>query len=267
MEQTLSYETLYEIFRNEKNRDDIQELSPTFYTDVVGYLSKNKKLLEEATINNFSEEEKEDFSRQIKNIKNLIKEIYDRRETKILNLAVNYSRTKSESIEVQSLLPQEKEFYKICIETLDVFRKKNLEKTLRGTSFSEQSSNLDSQKDLSLKKSSDIETTVENKQEINTEIKDENLIEDNLECVTKNSNENNENTDEEVKSEISLNENEKSSDEKDIERLKIKFKEFVPKFLGKELEIYGPFEAGDTAELPSELARILLKKEKAEETL
>jgi len=39
----------------------------------------------------------------------------------------------------------------------------------------------------------------------------------------------------------------------------------VPKFLGPELETYGPFEEQDIASLPSKIANILIRKERAEE--
>jgi DNA replication initiation complex subunit (GINS family) len=45
----------------------------------------------------------------------------------------------------------------------------------------------------------------------------------------------------------------------------IRFIKPVPKFLGTELEIYGPFEENDIASLPSRIAKVLIKKERAEE--
>ena len=46
---------------------------------------------------------------------------------------------------------------------------------------------------------------------------------------------------------------------------KIKFLDTVSKFVGRELEVYGPFESGDTEKLPLELADILIDKGRAEE--
>jgi len=45
----------------------------------------------------------------------------------------------------------------------------------------------------------------------------------------------------------------------------IRFIYSVPKFLGHYLEVYGPFEEDDTANLPEEIADILIKKGRAEE--
>ena len=49
------------------------------------------------------------------------------------------------------------------------------------------------------------------------------------------------------------------------EKKKIKLLHAIPKFVGRELEIYGPFEDGEIEELPLELANILIDKGKAEE--
>jgi len=38
---TISFESLFELLRREKNREDIQELYPAFYQDLAHYL-KNK---------------------------------------------------------------------------------------------------------------------------------------------------------------------------------------------------------------------------------
>ncbi len=45
----------------------------------------------------------------------------------------------------------------------------------------------------------------------------------------------------------------------------VRFLHAVPKFLGKELEVYGPFEEEDVASLPEEIAEVLINKDRAEE--
>jgi len=128
----ITYETLYEILRNEKNREDIQELSPSFYEDVVTYLQKNQKMLNEALQKNASDEEKEDLVRQVKNIKNMIKEIYERREKKIITLALHKSRTNSASLEIDTILVQEKELYEKLVGLMNCLRKEILFRALDG---------------------------------------------------------------------------------------------------------------------------------------
>ena len=45
----------------------------------------------------------------------------------------------------------------------------------------------------------------------------------------------------------------------------IRFLSPVPKFVGEELEVYGPFEEDDVANLPFRIASLLIKKGRAEE--
>ena len=49
------------------------------------------------------------------------------------------------------------------------------------------------------------------------------------------------------------------------DKKKIRFTHAVPKFVGRELEVYGPFESSEIIELPLELAKILIDKGRAEE--
>ena len=41
----LTLETLYDILRNEKKREDLQKLEGTFFHDVVAYLGEKQELL------------------------------------------------------------------------------------------------------------------------------------------------------------------------------------------------------------------------------
>lgn len=45
----------------------------------------------------------------------------------------------------------------------------------------------------------------------------------------------------------------------------IRFIQPIPKFVGENLETYGPFEEDDVANLPSSIARLLIEKRRAEE--
>ena len=47
--------------------------------------------------------------------------------------------------------------------------------------------------------------------------------------------------------------------------VRVKFKQFCDKFVGPDLEIMGPYEEGDVAELPRAAAEIVVSKELAEE--
>ena len=60
------------------------------------------------------------------------------------------------------------------------------------------------------------------------------------------------------------NENQEKKDENSTTKL-VRFLNAVPKFVGTELEEYGPFEEEDIANLPLPIADLLLEKGKVEE--
>jgi DNA replication initiation complex subunit (GINS family) len=237
----ITYETLYEMLRNEKNRDDIQKLTDTFYQDVVEYLKRNNKMLEEAILSGTSDNDKEEIFRQIKNIKNLIKELYERREKKILNLAINRSRSRTGIIESDALLIEERELYAKFVDILDCFRDSILNRTLKAKLpiISEGTCAVDYQQDsenIIVNTDQEIANPVESSSlEMNSENHPKTHTDDSSSIETR--------------------------DDK-----KLIFKESVQKFLGNNLEVYGPFEANEVATLPFELANILIRKGKAEET-
>jgi len=119
----ITYETLFDILRLEKGRDDIQELSENFFADVVAYMRQKKELLEkrehEAGIEEFDDVKK--IQIQYENIQRIIKEIYERREKKILAIALNSSRTNL-GVSMHNLLPQERVFVTVVKSVLDTQR-------------------------------------------------------------------------------------------------------------------------------------------------
>src|SRR3989338_3323098 len=90
----ITYDTLFELLRREKNREELQQLPETFFADVVIYLrEKNNVLSRNNDDNVFSAEEKEKTKGQLDNVKKIIKEFYEKRERKIMEMAIFKSRT------------------------------------------------------------------------------------------------------------------------------------------------------------------------------
>ncbi|MCX6710198.1 MAG: hypothetical protein NTV63_04595 [Candidatus Woesearchaeota archaeon] len=118
----ITYETLFEIQRREKNRDDLQKLDPTFFSDVVKYLQDKKNILSQAQSTLFSSEEKEKTEIQVQNIRKIIKDLYDRRERKIIETAIIKSKTKSSAIAIENMLPEEKHIFNEVVKVLDLAR-------------------------------------------------------------------------------------------------------------------------------------------------
>lgn len=200
-EINITYETLFEILKRERDITDLQKLSPTFFEDVVTYLNEKKKLLEKHD-SLFPYEEKRKVEKQLENAMRIIKEIYERREKKILNLAVIKSRAKSSLMDLSSLLDAEKKLYNQIIGILDTFRTEMIDRVLAGKP-------LEPMEPMRAEKTEAKEST------------------------------------------------------KDIKI--VRFLHSVPKFVGRELEEYGPFHEEDVASLPAEIADLLIGKGRVEE--
>ncbi len=204
----ITYETLFEMLRIEKNRDDLQELQPSFFEDVLAYLREKQQILDESKVKEdlFSTTEREKVATEMANIRRILREIYERREKKIINMALNKSRTRSNIIDTSKLLKEESRLFDKVVDTLDKFRGGIL---LNMLDFRQ--------------------PFIEEKEE---------------------------------------KQEEQQQEKKDAGKkttMLIRFLHPVPKFLGKELETYGPFEEEDMATLPAEIADVLIGKGRAEE--
>ncbi|HLC50177.1 MAG TPA: hypothetical protein VJI97_02010 [Candidatus Nanoarchaeia archaeon] len=190
-------------FEKEKDRTDLQKLEPSFFNDTISYIKEKKKILEAKTDSPFANEEIKKTERQLENIYKIIKELYGRREKKIITMAMDRSRTQSNLIDTSVLLKEEKVFFDTLTALLDTYREQILLAVLneripflQGFEYKKQ------------------------KEEVKLVVKSTKLV---------------------------------------------RFTGHVPKFVGTELEEYGPFEEEDIANLPIEIADVLINKSKAEE--
>jgi DNA replication initiation complex subunit (GINS family) len=199
----ISYQVLFELARREKTRDELQKLEPTFFDDIVEYLNEKKQLLKEQKqkLDTYSVDEQDKTERQLDNIYRLIKDLYERREKKIVMMALSQSRTRGAITNTTTLLNEEAEFYEELVKLFDGFRAKILSSIIQGRKL------------------------------------------------------------EMTREEPTPEETEKKQDKMKM----VRFLHAVPKFLGKELEVYGPFEEEDVASLPEEIAELLITKGRAEE--
>jgi DNA replication factor GINS len=198
----ISYDLLFDILRYEKSREDLQALDKDFFKKVVEYLKqKDASILGVNTPTS----ERELARIQVNNIKKILQEIYDRREKKIINLALYRVKTGSEMINTNVLLEEER----IMFDNLFLLFSKY------------KSSILDNMLNHKLPFADNMDTpTSEKKHE--TIIDPEQII-------------------------------------------SIRFIKPVPRFLGPELDTYGPFEEQDIASMPYKIASILISKNHAEQ--
>jgi len=207
----ITYETLFEIFRREKTREELQPLDETFMEDVSSYIAEKKSI--SPSIEDY-EFEKEKQLAQINNIKKLVRGIYDRREKKIIEMALNRAISGTAVIDTSTMLKHEKDLFDSLVKVLEKSRNEVLAKALNSeksseTCYEETKDETEEEKPKTLK-TADISTETPN-------------------CKF------------------------------------LRFLSHVPKFVGLDLKIYGPFEEDDVARIPNETAQLLLKSGKAEE--
>src|SRR3989344_6619666 len=132
-EIVITYDTLYNILRKEKNSLEIQQLEHKFFEDVISYLKEKEALLESKKNDHglFGFEEKKKISTQIENIQRILREIYDYREKKIIMLASDVSKTNGMVTNKDTLLSEEKEMYDSILSTLNKYRNGILYNILR----------------------------------------------------------------------------------------------------------------------------------------
>ena len=212
-EVVITYETLFELLKRERERPDLQKLETTFFSDTINYIKDKKKILNAKSDSVFASDEMKKTERQLDNIYKILKELYERREKKIISLALDKSRTKSNLIDTTALLKEEKVFFDSITGLLDSYRDAILHATLNEKMPFMQLLE-DKQKDIkSAEQKADFKSALE------------------LKKLTK----------------------------------LVRFTHHVPKFVGPELEEYGPFEEEDIANLPMEIADVLINKGKTEE--
>ena len=91
----ITFESLYEFSRREKDVDDLQQLPETFLDDVTRYVAERKAMLEESANKTdvFSLAERDKLDMQLRNVRKIIRELWERRERKILEMAFTNMRT------------------------------------------------------------------------------------------------------------------------------------------------------------------------------
>jgi len=131
---SITYEFLYELLRKEKFRKELQKLDENFFKDVINYLEEKKTILmsQEKKDSIFAPSNVQKTRKQLENLQKIIKEFYERRETKIIQLAVFSSRTNAPIQDYASMLEEEKEFYKTIVEELNNYRSSILKSLLEG---------------------------------------------------------------------------------------------------------------------------------------
>jgi DNA replication initiation complex subunit (GINS family) len=133
-EIVITYDTLYDLLRREKNSGEIQKLDDDFFEQVLSYLSEKQALLNSNPSDQglFGFEEKRKLIQQLENAHKILTDLYEWREKKIIGMARDVSHTNSSIANTSFLLPPEKELYEETLCLLNKFRKNLLINILSG---------------------------------------------------------------------------------------------------------------------------------------
>jgi DNA replication initiation complex subunit (GINS family) len=248
VEVKITYETLFDFLRREKNRSELQQIEPTFYKDVVEYLTEKKSTLREEETHSplHSKTEQEKIKIQIKNIQKILRELYELREKKVINLAMNKVRTESNLVDTSNLLPEEISLFNDACQLMTKYKEGVLHKIL----LTELPSVISSSAVDYTHKITKQEIIAEN--EMNKKSKED--IFDAYKRKLDEAREKTEDKEHLVKTFSSHSETQQ----------RVKILNDLPKFMGQDKNIYGPFKKDDLVELPESIVNILLKKSRVE---
>ncbi|HDP73840.1 MAG TPA: DNA replication complex GINS family protein [Candidatus Woesearchaeota archaeon] len=203
-EINITYESLFDILRNEKKTSIVQPLPKDFFSEVLAYIGeKYRSLANGKTEDLFISIDKEKHLRELNNLKAIIKEIIERRTKKIIDLAQISVKTQETSEELKNLLPEEQVLFKQARDVLDKYKRGVPDRLL----------NLNKPDFLNFNQS-----TGNKNQEQETEEKHE----------------------------------------------LVRIIAPVPRFIGPDLKIYGPFSNEEIVKMPREITQVLIKKNRAE---
>lgn len=224
----ITYETLFDLLRTEKGRPELQQLPEDFYGQLVAYL--RKKEADVAAAGGPASGGAQKALVQYRNVQKILRELHERRERKIIEMALNRARAESNIIDTAPLLREEQEFYARCAELFSEHRKALLASVLAGEAPA------------------------------GTRIPEPPAGAAPAEAAATESGP--------AKEEAAVDggDREMASPEAvaALDSCRVRFLAEVPRFLGLKGEVNGPFAPGDTAELPGKIAAVLLKKRRAE---
>ncbi|MEM5792948.1 MAG: hypothetical protein QXY45_01125 [Candidatus Aenigmatarchaeota archaeon] len=114
-EEAITYEYIRKIQRDEQQEARLVKLPPDFYEKVRMYIDQKEKI---------SKKKKDQISqKEVENTKRVLEDIYNRRETKILQQAIFASRT---GIPIQNLTKEEEKLFRQLVDLLKFQREKTL---------------------------------------------------------------------------------------------------------------------------------------------
>ena len=134
MDSTITYDVLYELLRKEKYSTEIQKVDASFFKDVIRYLDEKESIIEsQKSKESIFSNDVQKTEKQVENIKRIIQDLYERRERKIVEVALFSARnSKKEPEIVSAMLPEEKLLFKRLTDNLKISKESILSNLLEG---------------------------------------------------------------------------------------------------------------------------------------
>lgn len=238
VEVPVTYEWFYELLRREKNREELQPLEAGFFQKVLFYLQEKQRFYDASVRKTdlFSIGEQEKLHIQLSNVRRILREFYDRREKKIVDIALNKSRAPMIVPNMEVLLPEEKVLFESVIGVLSRLRMELLTAVLE------------------LREPSVIQSW-------NGSLKS---------SEQQNENQLNDNSSSQLSPAQMLNTQILASKENAVHSsvlIRVRFTADSAQFIGEELETYGPYAKGEIAEFSRTIADMIIANSLGEEVL
>lgn len=223
----ITFDTLFDLQRREKYRAELQKIDSKFFDDVIKYFTEKQSILEsqEKKKSVFASTEIEKTRGQMYEAKRLLKDIYTWRENKIVQGAVFQSRCNGKGFDFSALLPEEIELFNALQSTLMKYREDILHSLLNHES---------------------------------PKVSITRVLEP-------------ENEGEEAKGSVAgapdLSQQAKglkTGTHKSDGSCCISLRSNLPEFMGPDMNKYGPFKCGEKADIPAEVAEMLVKSGNAD---
>lgn len=229
MEQSLTYEGLFDTLRREKSRDELQTLDKEFYQRVRDFLAQKEDETRAAGSTTLA-----GTRAQIEhtNAKKILRELYERRERKIVTMALHRARTDGAVVETNALLPDEEGLFAALCADLETFRRGVLLNAEIPAATSASYRMASEEEPLTPQPRGRI-IPVRSSVPAGVEIDDGDTA---------------------------------SGDAIAAPFITIRFTSAVPRFSGPDGQVRGPFQSGDEASVPRQVAEILVRKGKALES-
>ncbi len=121
MEEEISYEQLFDLLRREKTREDLQEISKDFYVGLVSFLDNKQESIkikesQHSLVENLPLEKEK---LECRNMRKILNEVIDRRQKKIILLALSRARIPSTIVNYEVFASEEKDLFE---NTVTLFR-------------------------------------------------------------------------------------------------------------------------------------------------